>query len=75
MTLFHQRRPKTRESPKGRRNSLKRLDSRKERAWIFLPVAFIFLPSGLDFPSPGFDFPSQFRAQGELSGPTELDEQ
>jgi hypothetical protein len=28
---------------RGRRNPLKRLDSRK-RAWIFLPLALIFLP-------------------------------
>src|SRR5208283_1873282 len=36
---------------RGRPNPLKRLDSRKERAWIFLPLAWIFLPLGLDFPS------------------------
>jgi len=29
----------------------------------------------LDFPSSGLDFPSPLRAEGELSGPTELDEQ
>src|SRR5271166_224203 len=44
--------------PRGRRNPLKRLDSRKERAWILLPLTWILLPQGLDFPSPrlGFSF-------------------
>src|SRR5208282_2830437 len=51
--------------PRGRRNPLKRLDSRKERgwillplAWIFLPLAWILLPQGLDFRSLrlGFSF-------------------
>src|SRR5208282_2279577 len=41
---------------RGRRNPLKRLDSRKERAWILLPLAWIFLPKGLDFASPGLGF-------------------
>ncbi len=47
--------------PRGRRNPLKRLKSRKQRSWIFLPPALIFLPQGLDFPSPGLDFPSAAR--------------
>ncbi len=54
MMLFRQSRPKQREWPngvRGRRNPMKRLESRKEGAWIFLPP-------GLDFPSPGLDFPS-----------------
>src|SRR5271166_5270936 len=37
MILFRQRRPKTKNGVRGRRNPLTRLDSRKERAWIFLP--------------------------------------
>ncbi|HKI13648.1 MAG TPA: hypothetical protein VKA12_01290, partial [Roseiarcus sp.] len=37
--------------------------------------AWIFLPAGLDFPSTGLDSPSPLRAEGELSGPTEIDEQ
>ncbi len=60
----------------GRRNPLKRLDSRKEKklgfffrrlgfffpkAWIFLPPAWIFLP--------------RCTQKENLSGPTELDEQ
>ncbi len=35
------------------RKSLKRLDSRKEKAWILLPPALNFLPHDLDFPSKG----------------------
>jgi hypothetical protein len=31
----------------GRSNPLKRLDSRKQSAWIFLPPIFVFLLSGL----------------------------
>ena len=34
---------------RGRRNPLKRLDLRKERAWIFLPMAWIFLPKAWIF--------------------------
>src|SRR5271157_3783247 len=32
----------------GRRNPLRRLDSRKEKAWMFLPLAWVFLPQGLE---------------------------
>jgi hypothetical protein len=46
---------------RGRRNPLKRLNSRKERSCIFLPLALIFLPQDLVFPSPGLDFPSPDR--------------
>ncbi len=77
MILFRRRRPKKQKWPSGRRNPLKRLDSRKERGWILLPLAWIFLPQGLDFPSLrlGFSFLKAWiflpplRAQGELSGP------
>ncbi len=44
MMLFRQRRPRKTKWPGGWRNPLKRLDSRKDRAWIFLPLAWIFLP-------------------------------
>jgi hypothetical protein len=55
---FRQRRPKKEKWPGGRRNSLKSLDSRKEKAWILLPSALDFLPHDLDFPSNGFENPS-----------------
>jgi hypothetical protein len=62
---------------------LKRLVSRKERAWILLPLAWIFLPNGLDFSSQklGFFFLKAWiflpplRAEGERSVPTERNEQ
>ncbi len=52
---------------RGRRNPLKRLDSRKERAWIFLPLAWIFLPLGLDFPSKVLENISPCSAHAELA--------
>ena len=53
----------------GRRNPLKRLISRKKRAWIFLPP-------GLDFALPlaWISFPPSAQKE-KLSGPTELDGQ
>jgi len=41
--------PKRKGWPRGRRNPLKRLDSREERAWVLLPLAWIFLPQRLGF--------------------------
>jgi hypothetical protein len=37
---------------------LKSPESRKKKAWIFLPRALNFLPQDLDFPSLGFENPS-----------------
>src|SRR5271157_1415017 len=44
----------------GRRNPLRRLDSRKEKAWIFLPLAWIFLPLAWVFLPQGLEKPSTY---------------
>ena len=67
MMLFRQRRPEKKKGARGRRNLLKRLNSRKERAWILLPLAWIFLPKGLDFPSLRLGFSLPRFAQKENS--------
>ena len=68
--LFRQRRSKRKRWQDGLRgrNPLKKLNSRKKGAWILLRLAWIFLPQAWIFLPP-------LRAQRELSGPTELDEQ
>jgi len=46
---------------RSRRKLLESLDSRKGKAWIFLPLAWISLPSAWIFLPYGLDFPSLFR--------------
>ncbi len=56
-SLVHARRrpPPRGETEGSARKPLNSLESRKEEAWISLPVALIFLPKDLDFPSRGFE--------------------
>src|SRR5208282_5256274 len=61
MLLFHQRRPKKKKWREGPTQPFEKARFAERNS--------------LDFSSPGLDFPSALRAEGELSGPRELDGQ